>query len=546
MEFDGDFNIALKSTVDLARARSHEFATIEHLLLGLLDAPSVIGLVLETDQRLPQLRSKLQVFLDEQEGLIAERIDVPKPTRSFEAVVEHATALARTEGYPDVTALHVLETIFEERHSHAVQFLRSEGLSRSDVSRHRYRYGSLTDGNDSVAKDFFISYAKEDIDQAAFMVETLKAEGYTTFVQFEDFLPGKNFVREMQRGLAGTRRMIALYSPNYEKSEHCQAEWSAAYNDDPGSVKTRIIPFLITPTELSPLARQIVYTSLVGLDDESKKTAILRAIYRVSRPRDKSEFRKVAASFASPSTEVRDNKLDAVGNREFDTPLHDPKVIDIAIMLNGVIATILPALPGNCPPVVHACFTRYAASLAEGDQRPVIGLLTILHASLEKEYHSADFDLWGPGLSHLFEEFIAKHILYLGYFPGNAERDRFVQETSIDHLRASGSRLQDPVRAATAVLQKISEAGLTTDRFDQTVSDQELNAAELASIGLSEPHVSALTSSVKKRFIVNTIGFYEKLLSALANMSKIIDSSLGHQAATIIRESIDRLLQLIK
>ncbi len=126
--------------------------------------------------------------------------------------------------------------------------------------------------------DYFISYSHHDETIAREIGSVLQDAGHTFFAQFQDFGPGTNLVREMQRGLANSGRLIALYSPAYEKSDHCQAEWSAAYNADPGSEKGKLLPFLLEPTELNPLARQIVYTSLIGLNAEERKQAILKAI----------------------------------------------------------------------------------------------------------------------------------------------------------------------------------------------------------------------------------------------------------------------------
>jgi hypothetical protein len=92
----------------------------------------------------------------------------------------------------------------------------------------------------------------------------LRAAGFSVFAQFNEMPPGSNFVREMQRGLAQSSRFIALLSPSYAKSDHCQAEWSAAYNADPGSAARKLVQLLIKPTDLPPLAKQIVYKHLTA------------------------------------------------------------------------------------------------------------------------------------------------------------------------------------------------------------------------------------------------------------------------------------------
>ena len=98
------------------------------------------------------------------------------------------------------------------------------------------------------------------------------------FAQFRNTLPGNNFVREMQRGLDGSRRLIALLSPAYEASDHCQAEWSAFYHKDPGGEQRLLVPLLIRPTVLNSLAGQIVYQQLIGLSPSDVAKAILEAV----------------------------------------------------------------------------------------------------------------------------------------------------------------------------------------------------------------------------------------------------------------------------
>lgn len=126
--------------------------------------------------------------------------------------------------------------------------------------------------------DFFLSYNKEDEAFARWIEKLLAAAGLSVFAQLSDMPAGSNFVREMQRGLANSSRFIALLSPGYVKSDHCQAEWSAAYNTDPGGTARKLVPFLVRVAELPPLARQIVYKSLVGLSPADAAAAILQAI----------------------------------------------------------------------------------------------------------------------------------------------------------------------------------------------------------------------------------------------------------------------------
>ncbi len=126
--------------------------------------------------------------------------------------------------------------------------------------------------------DFFVSYSNKDEADAREIAGILEQAGHSTFAQFKDIAPGNNFVREMQSGLESSRKFVALLSPDYEASPHCQAEWAAAYNRDAGGVGRKILPLLVRKTSLNALATQIVYVDLVGLSHEARRQAILRAL----------------------------------------------------------------------------------------------------------------------------------------------------------------------------------------------------------------------------------------------------------------------------
>lgn len=126
--------------------------------------------------------------------------------------------------------------------------------------------------------DFFLSYSNADEPLARWISAFLVTAGLRVFAQFNEIPPGSNFVREMQRGLERSSRFIAIQSPDYVKSDHCQAEWSAAYASDPGGQARKLIQLLVRPADLPPLAKQIVYKSLIGLSPKDAAVAILQAV----------------------------------------------------------------------------------------------------------------------------------------------------------------------------------------------------------------------------------------------------------------------------
>jgi len=126
--------------------------------------------------------------------------------------------------------------------------------------------------------DFFVSYSSDDEAFARWISDVLTSAGFSVFAQFNDMPAGSNFVHEMQRGLGQSGRLIALLSQSYIKSDHCQAEWSAAFNSDPSGEKRKLIPLIVSPVELPPLARQIISKSLIGLSPLDAGMAVLQAI----------------------------------------------------------------------------------------------------------------------------------------------------------------------------------------------------------------------------------------------------------------------------
>src|SRR6266496_2393566 len=76
------------------------------------------------------------------------------------------------------------------------------------------------------AKDFFVSYNKADREWAEWIAWQLETEGYTTVLQAWDFLPGSNFVLDMEKASQQASRTLALLSPDYLTSQFTPSEWA--------------------------------------------------------------------------------------------------------------------------------------------------------------------------------------------------------------------------------------------------------------------------------------------------------------------------------
>jgi len=130
-ELEFTLNVAFKDAKD----KHHEFMTVEHLLLSLLDNPSAEQVLHACDVNIVHLRQDLDIYINESTPLIApddlER--ETQPTLGFQRVLQRAVFHVQSAGKTEVSGANVLAAIFSEQDSQAVYFLRRENISRLDV-----------------------------------------------------------------------------------------------------------------------------------------------------------------------------------------------------------------------------------------------------------------------------------------------------------------------------------------------------------------------------------------------------------------------------
>ncbi len=125
---------ALHQAMNLARERSHEFATLEHLLLALTDDRDALAVLTGCDVEVDALRADLEVFVDEElESLVVPNAQDARPTAAFQRVIQRAVIHVQSSGREEVTGANVLVAIFAERESHAAYFLEQQDMSRLDA-----------------------------------------------------------------------------------------------------------------------------------------------------------------------------------------------------------------------------------------------------------------------------------------------------------------------------------------------------------------------------------------------------------------------------
>ena len=132
--FSRSLEQALHRALQLANDRNHEYATLEHLLLSLIDDQDAAAVMKACSVDLEELRRQLGDYVEsELEGLVLDTDDDAKPTTGFQRVVQRAVIHVQSSGREEVTGANVLVAIFAERESHAAYFLQEQKMTRYDA-----------------------------------------------------------------------------------------------------------------------------------------------------------------------------------------------------------------------------------------------------------------------------------------------------------------------------------------------------------------------------------------------------------------------------
>jgi ATP-dependent Clp protease ATP-binding subunit ClpA len=117
-----------------ARQKRHEFITVEHLLLALLDNPTAAEVLRGCGPNMDELRKNLTQHIAEQTPVVAPDREVDtQPTLGFQRVIQRAVLHVQSSGKKEVTGANVLVAIFGEKDSHAVYLLKQQGVNRINV-----------------------------------------------------------------------------------------------------------------------------------------------------------------------------------------------------------------------------------------------------------------------------------------------------------------------------------------------------------------------------------------------------------------------------
>ncbi|MGB3146307.1 MAG: ATP-dependent Clp protease ATP-binding subunit ClpA [Paracoccaceae bacterium] len=133
--FSNTLEQAIHAALALANARRHELATLEHLLLALLDEPEAAKVMRACTVDLDELRGTLQTFIEDDLSTLVTDVEGSEavPTAAFQRVIQRAAIHVQSSGRTEVTGANVLVAIFAERESNAAYFLQEQDMTRYDA-----------------------------------------------------------------------------------------------------------------------------------------------------------------------------------------------------------------------------------------------------------------------------------------------------------------------------------------------------------------------------------------------------------------------------
>ncbi|PTQ67549.1 ATP-dependent Clp protease ATP-binding subunit ClpA [Celeribacter persicus] len=133
--FSNTLEQAIHAALALANARRHELATLEHLLLALIDEPDAARVMQACNVDLEELRKTLLDYIEDDLSTLVTDVEGSEavPTASFQRVIQRAAIHVQSSGRTEVTGANVLVAIFAERESNAAYFLQEQDMTRYDA-----------------------------------------------------------------------------------------------------------------------------------------------------------------------------------------------------------------------------------------------------------------------------------------------------------------------------------------------------------------------------------------------------------------------------
>ena len=132
-----DLEVSLHLAFVEARQKRHEFITVEHLLLAMLDNTSAAQVLRACGANIDELRQTITEFIDANTPVVSGKGDMDtQPTLGFQRVIQRAILHAQSANKKEVSGANILAALFGEKDSHAVHFLNQRNITRIDVVNH--------------------------------------------------------------------------------------------------------------------------------------------------------------------------------------------------------------------------------------------------------------------------------------------------------------------------------------------------------------------------------------------------------------------------
>jgi len=211
---------ALEKALNLAGERSHEYSTLEHLLLALTEDTDAVEVMTACKVDIPQLRQSLTQYIDDElSSLITDSpATAVQPTAAFQRVVQRAILHVESSGRDEVSGANVLISIFSERESHAAYFLQEQDMTRYDavnfVSHGLAKSPGMSRsttprGSEETEQQQKPGPAKEALEAYCVNLNEKAKQGKVDPLIGRDFEIGKAFAKAIGNRSAGVRLRLA-------------------------------------------------------------------------------------------------------------------------------------------------------------------------------------------------------------------------------------------------------------------------------------------------------------------------------------------------
>jgi ATP-dependent Clp protease ATP-binding subunit ClpA len=149
--FSRSLEQSLHRALALANERHHEYATLEHLLLALVDDQDAAAVMRGCKVDIDKLRRNMVTYIEsELENMVTDGSEDAKPTAGFQRVIQRAVIHVQSSGREEVTGANVLVAIFAECETHATYFLQEQGMTRYDALNY-ISHGIAKGGGDTAS-----------------------------------------------------------------------------------------------------------------------------------------------------------------------------------------------------------------------------------------------------------------------------------------------------------------------------------------------------------------------------------------------------------